>query len=392
MSLFRIAGRIIADNKKAIEMFTFVTINGKLVIDDPLDHMKLVRLARTYSNVVRQTLNLIWSGYTHKETTKLLYDTLPNYVYLETAYKNAKAIIENIRFYEENLGKDRILADIHRFWITSRGNKWDRGNRNIKLIPRENRFEVLIKYPWDGSWIKAKAFFGEKYIPLLRELIELANKREEGYGAVISFGEYPRIHIQIPMLLYLKYFSMLKSRGYGLVAGFDINSDRLNVIVIDAGANIVAMKTFWYSEVVSHGFPREKARWIRVNTLNNALKWCGRIGVDYIVFEDLTRIKSRRFTANPCANRKVTKFAKKQVLIHGVINALKLGFTIVLVNPRGTSNSLTHKQVIREKGLDKHMASAYMIAYRGLKVIKSHENIVKLEEAFTHYGLQDSTP
>jgi len=45
----------------------------------------------------------------------------------------------------------------------------------------------------------------------------------------------------------------------------------------------------------------------------------------------------------------------------------------MLVNPRGTSNTLTHKQVMREKGLDRHMASAYMIAYRGLKVIKNNE-------------------
>ncbi len=44
----------------------------------------------------------------------------------------------------------------------------------------------------------------------------------------------------------------------------------------------------------------------------------------------------------------------------------------MLVNPRGTSNSITHKQIMREKGLDRHMASAYMIAYRGLKVIKNH--------------------
>ncbi len=373
MSLYQIAGKIITDNPRTLENYRFVTINGKLVVDNPLDHMKLVRLARAYADAVRKSLNFIWKGYSHKEATKLLYDMLPNYVYLETAYKNAKAIAENIKFYEEKFDKDKVLADIRRFWIGSRGNKWDRGNRNIKLLPRDTYFEALIRYPWGCSWIKAKAFFGEKHIPLLEELIELANRREEGYGAIISFREYPRIHVQLPLWLYLKYFSTSKQRGYGLIAGFDINSDRLNVVIIDSDGNIVAMKTFWYSETISHGFSRDKAKWVRLNALSDALEWCRRIGVDYVVFEDLTRIRYRRFMSNPYVNRKIAKFPKKQILIHGVVKALKLGFTVILVNPKGTSNSITHKQIMREKGLDRHMASAYIIAYRGLKVIKNHE-------------------
>jgi len=72
-----------------------------------------------------------------------------------------------------------------------------------------------------------------------------------------------------------------------LIAGLDINSDRLNVVAIDGSGDLVAMRAFWYSGTVSHGFPREKAKWIRLNALARALKWCRRIGVDYVVFEDL---------------------------------------------------------------------------------------------------------
>ena len=292
MLLCQIAGKIIADNLRVLENFRFVTVNGKLVVDNSLDYMKLVRLARAYASAVRKSLNLVWRGCTHKEVTKLLYGILPSYVYLETAFKNAKAIAENIRFYEENLGKNKVLADIRRFWVASRGNKWDKGNRNIKLTSRDTYFEVLVKYPWDGSWIKAKAFFGEKYIPLLKELVGLANRKMEGYGVVVSFREYPRIHMQVPLWLYLKYSSTPKQKGYGLIAGFDVNSDRLNAVIIDNDGDIIVMKTSWYSETVSHGFPREKAKWVRLNALSGALKWCRRIGVDYVVFEDLARIKN----------------------------------------------------------------------------------------------------
>jgi len=272
MSSCQIAGRIIADNPRVLENYRFVTINGKLVVDNPLGHMKLTRLARAYAEAVKRTLNFVWKGYSHRKVTKLLYNILPSYVYLETAYKNAKAIAENIRFYERALGKDRILVDIRRFWVDSRGNRWDKDNRNIKLIPRENYFDVLIKYPWDGSWIKAKAFFNEKHVPLLKELIELANERKEGYGAIISFRKYPRIHLQVPLFLYLKHLSVPKHNGYGLIAGLDLNSDRLNIVVIDINANIVAIKTFWYSETISHGFPREKAKQVRLNMISEALK------------------------------------------------------------------------------------------------------------------------
>jgi len=369
--LCQIAGELIADDPSILERFSYVTINGKLVVEDSVDRMKLVRLARAYSDVVRRMLNMVWRNYNHTEVTEL-YDMLPNYVYLETAYKNAKAIAENISFYEEHSFKNRILADIHRFWLASRGNRYDKGNRNIKLVPRESYVGVLIKYPWDSSWIRAKAFFGSKFIPLLRELVELADKRSEGYGAVISFRAYPRIHVQIPLQLYLKHFSQAKTVCYGLIAGFDINSDRLNVVVLNNDGDIVAMEPFRYSEVVSHGFPKERAEQLRLNAVKDALVWCRRLGVDYIVFENLTSIKTGKFTNNRYANRKITKFAKRQILVHGVIEALRLGFTTVLVSPRGTSNSLTHKKIMRKRGLDRHMASAYMIAYRGLRAIKTH--------------------
>jgi hypothetical protein len=95
-----------------------------------------------------------------------------------------------------------------------------------------------------------------------------------------------------------------------------------------------------------------------------------RVCVDYVVFEDLFLVRGRKFTRSMSGNRKVSRFAKKQLLIHGVIKALRLGFNVVLVNPKGTTNSEEHEKVMREKGFDRHTASAYLIA---LKVIKNNE-------------------
>jgi hypothetical protein len=236
----------------------------------------------------------------------------------------------------------------------------------------EDHVEVRVKDPW-GKWIYGRAYFGKEYLPLLLELEELAKKREEGYGAVISFEEEPMIHLQIPLWLYLKHFSSPKPKGYGLIAGFDLNSDRLNVVVINKEKKIITKRTFWYSEVVSHGFPKDKAMVLRLNASSQALNFLSRIGVDYVVFEDLFLVKKRKFTRSKSGNRKITRFAKKQLLIHGVIKSLSLGFNVVLVNPKGTTNSEEHEKVMREKGFDRHTASAYLIASKGLEVIKNNE-------------------
>jgi len=45
------------------------------------------------------------------------------------------------------------------------------------------------------------------------------------------------------------------------------------------------------------------------------------------------------------------------------------GFNVILVNPKGTTNSEAHDKVMREKGFDRHTASAYLIALKGLGML-----------------------
>ena len=356
----------IIGSKEALENFQFVTINGKVIFEDK---DKIVRIARAYSQVVKSAIRPLFDGKSVDELTKEFYNILPNYIYIETALKQAKTIVDGLLDRE----KDKILhAKVKRFWFGSRGNKSDKGNRNVKFHVFQDHVEVRVKDPW-GKWVHGKAYFGKEYLPLLHELEELAERKEEGYGAVVSFKHYPMIHLQIPLWLYLKHFSSPKPNGYGLVAGFDLNSDRLNVVVVNKDGKVIAIKTFWYSDVARPGFPKGKAMALRLNALSQALNFLSRIGVDYVVFEDLFLVKRRKFTRSKSGNRKVSRFAKKQLLVHGVIKALRLGFNVILVNPKGTTNSEEHEKVMMEKGFDRHTASAYLIALRGLEVIKNNE-------------------
>ncbi|QXJ32555.1 hypothetical protein J5U22_02267 [Saccharolobus shibatae] len=84
-------------------------------------------------------------------------------------------------------------------------------------------------------------------------------------------------------------------------------------------------------------------------------------------------IKKRKFIKNKKGNRKINRFAKKQILIHGVIKAFKLGFNVILVNPKGTTKSDKHERIVKEKGFDRHTASAYLIALKGFEKLNEYK-------------------
>jgi transposase, IS605 OrfB family, central region len=132
------------------------------------------------------------------------------------------------------------------------------------------------------------------------------------------------------------------------VAGFDLNSDRVNLVIIDGHGRIVDTRTAWFTEAVSHGFSRNRARALRLGALAKLLKYCYTHNVGVVVFENLPLIKRRRFTRSRVGNRKITLFAKRQLIQYGIVMALKYGFKTLLTNPKG-NNKLQGTQRSNEK-------------------------------------------
>ncbi|WP_218260322.1 hypothetical protein [Saccharolobus shibatae] len=50
-------------------------------------------------------------------------------------------------------------------------------------------------------------------------------------------------------------------------------------------------------------------------------------------------------------------------------------FNIILVNPKGTTKSEEHEGIMKEKGFDRHTASAYLIALKRLGMIMILNNV-----------------
>ena len=349
----------------ASSIVNHVTIIGRVYPTSSEDYTRLVRLAWGFRRAVQVATRMIAKGLDANSVLRELRRAL-NKAYADSAYKVAKAIVEGCVFN----GCNPRSIEVEKPFIVSEGESSRLGNRNVRL---EDTSLVKVKYPYDGSWITLRAGFGEKYLPLLRELVSLAKQKKLSYTARIVFrGDDIYLHLSIPIQLYLKYFKKVEAKG-GFTAGFDLNSGRVNLVIIDGYGEIVDVRTAWFPEATSHGFPREKAKALRLNALARLLEYCYRHGVSVVVFENLLSVKRKRFTRSRKANRKITLFAKKQLIQHGVVMALKYGFRVLLVDPKGRTSSREHDEVMKRFGLDRHTASAYLIAMRGLNTYECYK-------------------
>ena len=177
-----------------------VTIIGRLVPLTSVDYMKLVRLAHDFRRAVQIATRMIAKGVGASDVLREVRSML-NKAYGDSAYKVARAIIEGCKFH--NCDSRRI--EVMRLFIVSGGETSRLGNRNVRL---ESTDTVRIKYPYDNSWLTFRACFGEKYLPLVRELAELARQKRISYGARVVFRDGKvYLHLSIPIELYLRHFS-----------------------------------------------------------------------------------------------------------------------------------------------------------------------------------------
>jgi len=123
-----------------VRQLQFATVIGGVWVK-PEDYMKLLLLGNKFKIATNESVKMLKNGIDEKEIMKTIYDYVLNYVYAESILKQAKAIVDSLKY------SGGSSTFINRPYIYSRGNKYDRGNRNIKLVSIDR---VLIKYH-DGS-------------------------------------------------------------------------------------------------------------------------------------------------------------------------------------------------------------------------------------------------
>ncbi|OYT52048.1 MAG: hypothetical protein B6U76_10295 [Desulfurococcales archaeon ex4484_217_2] len=337
-----------------------VTIKGKLVIHDEIVLSKLINLMRQFRDAVELAHYLLFKRkLKDSEVKRRLTRLLSNAWYGYSVIKKAK------------LYQKQPHIKLRKPLLFSVGCKGlEKGNRNIRLVDTD---KVLIKVPHANGkheWIECKVEFGRKYLELVKELvlgeypysatITVKLKNKEDWRKVFRKRLY--LHLIIPLDLYLKYFSRKpKNNIVGHVAGFDFNVDRVNMVIIDQKGIIRDIKNEHFPEVTSHGFPRNKAKATRRESVAKLVKYAREHGVKYYVIEDLSKPKPK---GTRTAKKKIYRMALREFIQQMEVLVPKVDGVLIKVNP--AYSSVSARIIAEDLGLDVHTASAYIIAKRGL--------------------------
>jgi len=361
--------------RSALELIPFTTVKGILVPRSENDKEKLLLLMRRFTWACRRATTVLWKGFSTKEAYKNAYEILNDYIYAESAIKHAKLILEGAKV---NDGKP--YRKQRRIYLISRGNKWEKhGNRNVKILKGDKFFDVKIKYPFakkkEDKWIKGTADFGA-FNSVVDELVGLAEQNLEGYTVRVIFNGKFYVHASVPIELYLKHTKIGIVEGFRY-CGLDVNSDRCNMVIVGSDGRVVRCETARFSQVVQHGYPKEKAWNEIVSEVDRLFRIAKGYSVKTLFFEDLFSINGKRVVSGSSAKsrRKCSRFMKSKLLTWMILRGLKHGFNVYLVNPANTSDA---GEIIGKRlGLDKHTSSAYAIAIRGINALKCSQTLSK---------------
>ncbi|AHM57925.1 transposase (plasmid) [Peptoclostridium acidaminophilum DSM 3953] len=284
-------------------------------------------------------------------------------------------------FYARMNGKlnSSEWKDIRSNELYSRGDKSKSGNLNIRIFYEDGRFFLEIA---DTIGKDAKA----KHSPRIREELVIPDKFfEEIVDFVVPDKGYDmkaKKHVDVykPYTVQIlrkngEYFVTLimdedvpgSEMEYGaqitsdLVAGIDVNIDRIAVSILSKNGNFRKSKVFYCHEM----------EYVSSNRRDNVAGETAKAVIDYllsenvgaVVLEDI-KIKQDHDTDNKF-NRLTHSFAKTKIQNCLIRRALRNGFRVKKVNPAYTS-VIGRFKYSKLYGLSVHEAASFAIGRRGL--------------------------
>lgn len=105
------------------------------------------------------------------------------------------------------------------------------------------------------------------YFKPVRELVDRATRKEIGFPARVYIRSYSRdlehlygeIQINVKYSLYLEVMRRFDKPLGDNIAGVDVNTDRLNLVVVNRDGEIIWMHTARFLQVLARSFPKGKA-------------------------------------------------------------------------------------------------------------------------------------
>jgi len=315
------------------------------------------------------------------EISRLCYKTCKKFVQINYYAVQACNDIAEIVSSCKELGVN--LADVKfRNWlyVESHSARYKRKIYSaIKLIDKKTvEVKLLLDYDSHGTFrfvtngVKSRRF---GYM-----LVDAIN--EQDYHCRIYINGWSRykvggtVQVAIPDRIWLRYelrdLEQVKLEEVEYVLGFDVNFDRINWVLIDLDCRIISMGTIWFHWLVTQGARTKGARGYIIQELHKLFtrlkilekrKFAVAVEKSYVLkFLKLVWIKSGK-RKNEHYNYKVSRFRARTIDDIKQVATL-YALPVIEVDPRGTTHSEEHDEVMRRLGLDRHMASAYLIAKR----------------------------
>ena len=301
------------------------------------------------------------------------YGIVPNRRYADGAVTLVMGVYESCRA----LGIDFRSVELGD-WLMFQQSELEHPNRSITLKPNHEFHVTTIKYNGTTSRVVIKPTIPRIYSELLDIIL---TGRVEYMGRVVIDGVGTRnnqlwlhgeIHITVPLDMYYEHMSRHKRNGGKLFGGVDVNTDRINLVIIDEDGELIDHRTFWFSEITTRGFPKHKAWSIISMRIHEMLNYAYNNGVKALFLENPEVLGRLRLVWIRNGDRKHENYNYKVSVFRSTIieritmKAPLYSIEVKYVNPKGTTNSTEHDELMKKYGLDRHTASAYLIALRGL--------------------------
>jgi hypothetical protein len=326
-------------------------------------------------NVVRHFPVLPATDIGWKNTFRgIAYEIIPNRRYADGVIALVRSVYESCR----QLGVDFRSVELSD-WLMFQQSELEYPARNITLKPGYEFHITTVDYSKNTYRDVIKPTIPKSYRLLLEKVLE---ERQKYTGKVVikSYGTRKdglrirgEVQIAIPIDFYYRHMARFREPRGGLIGGVDVNVDRLNLAIIDEKGNLRDCKTFWFSEVATRGFSRRSARSTIGAKIREMLSYAYHHNVKTLFLENPGVLGKLKLLWVRSGDRKHENYNyRKAVFRNSVIEMIALkaplyNIKIKYVDPKGTTSSREHDEIMKRYGLDRHAASAYLIALRGLR-------------------------
>jgi len=305
---------------------------------------------------------------------EIVYEVILNRRYADGVVTLVRSIYESCR----QLGIDFRSVELSN-WLMFQQSELEYPARNITLKSGYEFHITTIDYSRNSYRDMVKPTVPKSYRLLLDKVLE-ERQKYTGRVAIKSYGIRKdrlwvcgEVQITIPIDFYYKHMARARVNKGKLYGGVDVNMDRINLVIVDSSGNLRDVYTFRFRETTARGFPRKSARSIIGMKVHEMFSYAYHQGVKTLFLEDPGVLGKLKLLWVRGGDRKHENYNyKKTVFRSSIIEMIALkaslyDIKVEYVDPKGTTSSREHDEIMVKHRLDRHIASAYLIALKGLK-------------------------